>query len=78
MPEDKCDHCNKKATWLIEDYDSYENDEYLCEKHKLERTGAEDEYVEGLMEIVNSPRFGVCGYTGPATSPYEDAKTYWD
>lgn len=78
MPEAKCDHCNKKAHWLIEDYESYENDEYLCEKHKQEKTGNEDEYVEGVLEFVNSPRFGVCGYTGPAISPNEDAKTYWD
>jgi hypothetical protein len=69
MPEVHCDRCNKKATWLLEDYDSYDGGELLCEKHKEEEMN--DEYAEGLLELVNSPRFGVCGYTGPATDPHQ-------
>ena len=70
MPEANCDRCNKKAKWLLEDYNSFDGGEFLCEKHKNEEIG--DEYSEELLELVNSPRFGVCGYTGPATAPYKD------
>jgi len=69
MPEVHCERCNKKATWLLEDYDSFDGGEFLCEKHKEEEV--DDEYDERLLELVNSPRFGVCGYTGPATDPYK-------
>lgn len=70
MPKATCDRCNKKAKWLLEDYDSYDGGELLCDKHKEEESG-DDVYAEELLELVNSPRFGVCGYTGPATDPYK-------
>ena len=68
MPIATCDRCNKKAKWLLEDYDSYDGGELLCEEHKQEEV--DGEYSDYLLELVNSPRFGVCGYTGPATDPY--------
>lgn len=70
MPEAQCDRCNKKAKWLLEDYESYDGSELLCEKHKEEEM--DNEYIQELLELVNSPRFGVCGYTGPATEPYKE------
>lgn len=70
MPKATCDRCNKKAKWLLEDYDSYDGGELLCDKHIEEESG-EEVYAEELLELVNSPRFGVCGYIGPATDPYK-------
>lgn len=70
MPKTTCDRCNKKAKWLLEDYDSFDGGEFLCDKHKEEESG-DDLYAEELFELVNSPRVGVCGYTGPATDPYK-------
>lgn len=70
MPKPTCDRCNKKAKWLLEDYDSFDGGELLCDKHKEEESG-DDIYAEELSELVNSPRFGVCGYTGPAIDPYK-------
>ncbi len=74
MPEASCDRCNKTAKWLFDDYTSYDGGELLCDKHKDEEIG--DEYGDELLELVNSPRFGVCGYTGPATDPYREATTF--
>ena len=39
----------------------------LCEKHA--KTHPHDEYGNPVP-IVNSPRLGMCGYTGPADPPY--------
>jgi len=69
MPKATCDHCNKEAKWLLEDFESFDGGELLCEQHKEEEM--DDEYSDYLLEFVNSPRFGVCGYTGPATDPYK-------
>lgn len=75
MPEANCEHCDKQAKWLLLNYDSYERGDLLCENHKDEQMSNEnnDQAVE-LIELINSPRCGVCGYTGPATTPYRDAK----
>ena len=68
LPKILCEKCNKKATWLYEDYeDPYGEMIALCDQHINDYR---DEYGEGIIEIVNSPRLGVCGYTGPAISPY--------
>jgi hypothetical protein len=39
----------------------------FCEQHAEEH--AHDEYGQPL-ELVNSPRLGMCGYDGPAEPPY--------
>ena len=47
----------------------YEEEKWgtLCEEHAGEH--AHDEYGEPL-DLVNSPRLGLCDYTGPAEPPY--------
>jgi hypothetical protein len=37
----------------------------FCEDHT-----SEHEHDDMLMPVVNSPRTGMCGYTGPAEPPY--------
>ena len=37
----------------------------FCQEH-----ADEHEHDDMLMPIVNSPRTGMCGYTGPAEPPY--------
>ena len=66
-PEYTCKECGKKAEWLCIEC-LYEHDEAtLCDKHA--ETHPCDEYGEP-MEIVNSPRVGMCAYDGPADPPY--------
>ena len=80
MLELLCEHCNKNATWLLQDYNTFDGDELLCEKHQNDvMNNEEEEYDEvALIELVNSPRCGVCGYDGPANTPYQNAQTFWD
>jgi hypothetical protein len=63
-----CQECGQPATRLcMECIYGYDKDGTLCDEH------AEDHPHEdygGLMPIVNSPRMGMCGYTGPAEPPY--------
>ena len=58
--------CGQPATWLCMDC-WYESDEapMLCDEHVEEH-----EHEEGLMAYANSPRTGMCGYSGPAEPPY--------
>ena len=56
-PEYPCDHCGKPAIYI----DVFEDYALLCEK-----CDESEGYGEGLLPIVNSPRVGVCGYTGNA------------
>jgi hypothetical protein len=66
LPEvEKC-ACGKPGAWLCLDC-AEQDDEValLCEKH------AKDEHQDhALMPILNSPRTGRCGYSGPAEPPY--------
>ena len=66
-PHYPCMVCKQTASWLCLDC-IYEHDEpgFLCDVH--EAAHEHEEY--GSMPIVNSPRFGVCGYDGPAIPPY--------
>lgn len=67
-PEYLCEECGKPATWLcIECIYEYESEGTYCDKHA--ESHPHDDYGEPV-EIVNSPRLGVCGYTGPADPPY--------
>lgn len=67
-PEIPCDDCEKPAKW-IDMASLYETGDYvlLCTEHA---EADPDIYVDECLPIVNSPRTGVCGYTGPAEPPY--------
>ena len=67
-PEVLCMECDQPATWLCLEC-VYELDEpgTLCDEHAQDHP--HDEYGEP-MPLVNSPRVGMCGYTGPAEPPY--------
>jgi len=67
-PDATCMECEQPATWLCLEC-VYELDEpgTLCDKHA--QTHPHDNYGEP-MPLVNSPRVGMCGYTGPAEPPY--------
>lgn len=68
LPEMYCIECEQIATRLCLEC-MYENvgHGFLCEKHA--GSHPHDEYGEPI-ELVNSPRLGVCAYTGPAKAPY--------
>lgn len=68
MPEAVCVLCGQPATYFcaecqIED----ETAGTLCTPHA--RSHPHENYGEPI-ELVNSPRLGMCGYTGPAEPPY--------
>jgi hypothetical protein len=67
-PEATCMECDQPATWLCMEC-VYEHDERgtLCDEHAEEHPHTD--YGEP-MPLVNSPRVGICGYTGPADPPY--------
>lgn len=61
----KCNICGKKPAVLICPNCVYEGNGFLCqecsEKHAEICEDYDEEY---LLPVVNSPRMGVCGYTG--------------
>jgi hypothetical protein len=67
-PEYPCIKCKRPATWLCWEC-LIEKDVWgaLCDEHA--ETHAHDNYGEP-SPLVNSPRVGMCGYTGPAEPPY--------
>lgn len=68
MPEYKCIECKQPALWLCMECLIEENLwGALCGEHA--QTHPHDNYGEPV-EVVNSPRLGLCGYTGPAEPPY--------
>ncbi|MBU0490994.1 MAG: plasmid pRiA4b ORF-3 family protein [Chloroflexi bacterium] len=68
MPVVQCMACDQPAQWLCLEC-LYELDEtgYLCDEHVGDHP--HEDYGEP-MQIVNSPRVGMCGYRGPADPPY--------
>lgn len=67
-PVYECQECQQPAAWLcmecvIED----EALGTLCDQHA--KNHPHEDYGEPLS-LVNSPRLGLCGYDGPAESPY--------
>jgi hypothetical protein len=67
-PQFTCQECGQPATWMcMECQIEHEESGLLCEKH-VKNHPCED-YDEPI-EIVNSPRIGMCGYSGPAEPPY--------
>jgi hypothetical protein len=68
IPEVFCMECGRAASLLCLEC-MYEHDEsgMLCAQHA--KTHPHDDYGEPIA-LVNSPRLGMCGYTGPAEPPY--------
>ena len=59
-PDMPCQECGKPAAQVCTQC-MYEGPEgWLCEKHAAEHECGEDYF----LPVVNSPRVGVCGYTG--------------
>ncbi len=54
-----CDHCGEPATMICAQC-SNSGEGFCCHKHASEHECGE----EMLLPVVNSPRMGVCGYTG--------------
>jgi hypothetical protein len=67
-PEIPCVECDQPASWLCLEC-LYDLDEpgTLCDQHAQDHP--HEDYGEP-MALVNSPRVGLCGYTGPAEPPY--------
>jgi hypothetical protein len=63
-----CVECGQPASWLCLEC-LYELDEpgILCDQHA--ESHPHEDYGEPVP-LVNSPRVGMCGYTGPAEPPY--------
>ncbi len=58
-----CYLCNKKpATQICSVH--YDEDNLFCEKCSIKHEASCEDADYALMAIVNSPRFGVCGYEG--------------
>jgi hypothetical protein len=68
MPESQCIECGQPAAWLCLEC-LYEEDQWgtLCDKHAKSHPHEDDGEP---IPMVNSPRFGMCGYVGPAEPPY--------
>lgn len=68
MPECECLECKQPAAWLCMECLIEENVwGTLCDEHV--KNHPHDNYGEAVP-LVNSPRLGLCGYTGPAEPPY--------
>lgn len=68
MPEAACLECGQPATHLcMECVIELDSSGMLCAQHASSHP--HEDYGEP-MELVNSPRLGMCGYTGPAEPPY--------
>jgi hypothetical protein len=68
MPEAECIECGQPAThFCMECQIEHETTGMLCTQHA--QSHPHEDYGEPI-ELVNSPRLGLCGYTGPAEPPY--------
>ncbi len=64
-----CVDCGEPAAYLCyECFHETDNSPFICEKH-LDKHKQDDNYEEPV-ELSNSPRLGMCGYTGPSVPPY--------
>jgi len=70
MPEYECSECENISSWLCMDC-LIEEGEWvtLCDRHEKTHSHNADEDAQ-TIRLVNSPRLGLCGYTGPAEPPY--------
>ncbi|MCJ7700389.1 MAG: plasmid pRiA4b ORF-3 family protein [Anaerolineales bacterium] len=60
QPDWRCTKCDQPAKHICV-YCAYEDEAVFCDNH-WEEHGCDEEYS---LPVVNSPRTGVCGYTGP-------------
>ncbi|MGC9399806.1 MAG: hypothetical protein ACP5HM_11795 [Anaerolineae bacterium] len=68
-PEILCIECGEPASWLcVQCLYETETSGAFCEEH-IQEHRMHDDYGPP-MEIVNSPRLGMCAYSGPAEPPY--------
>lgn len=68
MPAATCVECGMPASYVcMECVTEHERWGTLCDAHAA--THPHEDYGEPLR-LVNSPRLGLCGYTGPAEPPY--------
>ena len=66
LPNETCSECEQKAGWLcMECLNEFGDLTFLCNEHYDEHL-----HEEGVVALVNSPRLGMCGYSGPAEPPY--------
>ena len=67
QPRLVCQECGQPAIYLCQEC-QYEDNQpgLLCEQHAQGHPHGYD----GLMPLLNSPRTGLCGYTGPDEPPY--------
>jgi hypothetical protein len=67
-PDVRCAECGQEATWFCQECVVEEDRPgMLCQEHA--ESHPHDDYG-GPIEVVNSPRLGMCGYDGPADPPY--------
>ncbi len=62
-PEYECSSCNKKAVAICP-YCIDEGEGFLCQSCSGQHKCVQEEGEELLSPLINSPRVGVCGYTG--------------
>lgn len=68
-PEVTCRECKEVAKWLcLECLYETEIGGLICQKH-YKNHKSHDNYGD-VLELINSPRLGTCGYEGPANPPY--------
>jgi hypothetical protein len=68
IPETECDECEKPSCWMCNECLAEEGEWVTLCDDCLEPHGHMTDYAPTLL--VNSPRLGMCGYTGPAEAPY--------
>ncbi len=61
-PEIPCDVCEQRPAVFICPECSWEDEGWLCQECATKHSCGDD---AGYLQIPNSPRAGVCGYTGP-------------
>jgi hypothetical protein len=67
-PEFACGECGKPATQVCTSCEYEAGGGWLCESCAADHECGE----EMLLPVVNSPRVGVCGYTGPGRDDEDD------
>jgi hypothetical protein len=68
LPRVSCTECDEPTSWLcLECIYELEQPGTLCDQHA--KAHPHENYGEPIP-FVNSPRVGMCGYTGPADPPY--------
>jgi hypothetical protein len=68
-PAWRCSVCNEPAAFVCSLCNQETDECFVCRRHAGEH--ACEMKTEGLLPVVNSPRMGVCGYTG------EQARAGW-